>query len=71
MTRSSVEESQRKAARVVGLAYLPAILPALFAGFHVSGGLIAFDNAAETARHIIAHERRFRLGIAATLTSTS
>ena len=32
MTISSVDQSQRKAARVVGLAYLLTIPPAVFAG---------------------------------------
>ncbi len=63
----TADESQRKAARVVGLSYLLALLPAIFAEFFVSDRLIVYDNAAETARNIIAHERLFRLGIAANL----
>jgi hypothetical protein len=61
------DESQRKAARVVGLAYLFALAPALFAEFYVAAQLIVYDNAAETARNIMAHERLFRLGIASNL----
>lgn len=59
----NIDESQRKAARVVGVAYLLAIAPALFAEFYVANELIA-DAAAETAKNILAHERLFRLGIA-------
>ncbi|WP_433970055.1 DUF4386 family protein [Tunturiibacter gelidiferens] len=31
---------------------------------HVRGRLIVANNAAETARNIVAHERLFRIGIA-------
>ena len=58
--------SQRTAARVVGLAYLLALPPAIFAEFGVLGRLVSSD-AAETARNIVAHERLFRLGIASNL----
>jgi hypothetical protein len=63
----SADASQRKAARVVGFAYLFALVPAIFAEFYVSGRLIVYDNAAETARNIMAHERLFRLGVAGNL----
>jgi hypothetical protein len=67
MTISSIDESQRKAANVVGLAYLLALPPAVFAEFYVRGQLIVSNNAAETARNIMAHERLFRLGTASNL----
>ncbi len=67
MAEQGVDESQRKAAKIVGLAYLLAILPALIAEFYVSGQLIVYDNAAATAQNIMAHERLFRLGIASNL----
>ncbi|MBI1748875.1 MAG: DUF4386 domain-containing protein [Acidobacteria bacterium] len=67
MTISTIEESQRKAARVVGFAYLFAMVIAVFAESYVGGQLIVFDNAAETARNIMAHELLFRLGIASSL----
>jgi hypothetical protein len=62
-----ITESQRKAARVVGLAYLLAIVPSVFAEFYVLDRLIVPGNAAETARNIAAHERLFRLGTASNL----
>jgi len=62
-----VDESQRKAARVVGLTYLLALAPAIFAEFYVSGRLVVHGDAAETARNIVAHERLFRLGVASNL----
>jgi hypothetical protein len=67
MTISAIDESQRKAARVVGFTYLFAMVTANFAEFYVRGRLIVADNAATTARNIVAHERLFRLGIASNL----
>ncbi len=68
MTIAAIDESQRKAATVVGCSYLLALPPAIFAEFYVRTHLIAFDNAAQTARNIMAHERLFRLGTASNLT---
>jgi hypothetical protein len=68
MTIATIDESQRKAAKVVGFAYLFALIPAVFAEFYVRGHLIVFDNAAQTALNIVGHERLFRLGIASNLT---
>jgi len=67
MTISTIDESQRKAARVVGFTYLFAMATAVFAEMYVRGTLIVADNAAETARNIMAHERLWRLGIASYL----
>ena len=60
----AIEESQRKAARVVGFAYLFALVTANFAELGVPAKLIVYGNAAQTAANIIAHERLFRLAIA-------
>src|ERR1700730_4760145 len=68
MTIGTIDESQRKASTVVGFSYLLALPPAVFAEFYVRAQLIAFDNAAQTARNIMAHERLFRLGTASNLT---
>jgi hypothetical protein len=68
MTIGALEESRRKAATVVGVAYLFALAPAVFAEFYVRTHLVAFDNVAQTAQNIVAHERLFRLGIASNLT---
>jgi hypothetical protein len=67
MTNSIINESQHTAAKVVGLAYLCALPPAIFAEFYVRGQLIVSDNVAQTALNIVAHERLFRLGIASNL----
>jgi hypothetical protein len=63
-----IDESQRNAARVVGFAYLFALPPAIFAEFYVRAHLIAFGDAAQTARNIATNERLFRLGTASNLT---
>ena len=67
-TIGTTNESQRKAATVVGFTYLFALVPAIFAEFYVRDRLVVFDNAAQTALNIVAHERLFRLGIASNLT---
>ena len=67
MTISAIDESQRKAARVVGFCYLFAMALGVFAVSYVRGHLIVPDNAAQTAWNIMAHERLFRLGIASYL----
>jgi len=63
-----IDDAQRKAAKVVGLAYLIALPPAIFAEFYVRSHLIASGDAAQTARNIMAHARLFRLGTAGNLT---
>src|SRR5947209_19773313 len=68
MTIGVIDESQRKAATVVGFSYLFALPPAIFAEFYVRAHLIVLDNAAQTAQNIMAHERLFRLGTASNLT---
>ena len=68
MTIGAIDESQRKAATVVGFSYLFALPPAIFAEFYVRGHLVAFGNVAQTAQNIMTHGRLFRLGIASNLT---
>src|SRR6266481_1172725 len=68
MTTGTIDESQRKAAKVVGFSYLFALPPAIFAEFYVLGRLLISNNAVDTARNIMAHERLFRLGTASNLT---
>jgi len=67
MTVQTADETQRKAATVVGAAYLGVLIPAVFAEFYVLGRLVVSNNAAQTALNIVAHERLFRLGIASNL----
>jgi uncharacterized protein DUF4386 len=60
----SIDEPQRRAARVVGFCYLFAMAVSLFVELYARGHLVVSDNAAATARNIMEHERLFRLGIA-------
>jgi hypothetical protein len=64
MTINPVDNSQRKAARVAGFAYLLSFATVVFAQFGIHPHLIVAGNAAETARNIIASERLFRTYIA-------
>jgi hypothetical protein len=66
MTIGTIDESQRKAARVVGLAYLITFATVVYVNFGIHDRLIV-ENNAETARNILAHERLFRIGIAGDL----
>ena len=66
MTVSMIAESQRRAARAAGIAYLLAMAASVFAEFYVNGQFVS-ANAAATAANITAHERLFRLGIASNL----
>jgi hypothetical protein len=67
MAISTIDESQRKAARVVGFTYLLTDATAIFAEFFVRSRLIMYNNAAKTAANIMASERLFRLGVATEL----
>jgi hypothetical protein len=64
VTINSIDESQRRAARVVGFVYLFAMAVSMFAELYARGHLIVSGNVAETARNIMEHERLFRLSIA-------
>jgi hypothetical protein len=67
MKGSSVDESQRTAARVAGFAYLITFAIVVYVNFGIHARLITGSSAAETARNIQAHELLFRIGIAADL----
>jgi hypothetical protein len=67
MAISSVDESQRKAARAAGFAYLITFATVVYVNFGIHDRLIVVNNAADTARNIMTHERLFRVGIAGDL----
>jgi Domain of unknown function (DUF4386) len=67
MTINTIDESQRTAARVAGFAYLFTFATVVYVNFGIHERLIVRNNAAETARNILAHERLFRIGIAGDL----
>jgi hypothetical protein len=61
--------SIKKQARIAGLWYLLASIPAPFALIYVPSKLIVFGDATATANHVRASETLLRLGIASELTS--
>jgi len=63
----TIDESQRKAAKVAGIAYLITFATVVYFNFGIHDRLIVANNTAETARSILAHERLFRIGIAGDL----
>ena len=64
MTMSTIDESQRKAARVAGFTCLFVMAIVVFANFGIHARLIVAGDAAATARNIMEHERLFRISIA-------
>jgi hypothetical protein len=62
-----IDESQRKAARVAGFAFLFGIAVVIAANYGIDFRLIVPGNAVDTARNIIAHETLFRINIACNL----
>ena len=60
---STITESQRKAAKVAGLSYLLTFGIVVYVNFAIHDRLISDNNAAETARNILAHEQLFRVGV--------
>jgi hypothetical protein len=67
VTIHTIDEPQRKAARVAGFAFLFAIVIVVLANYGINFRLIVPGNAAETARNIVAHETLFRTNIACNL----
>lgn len=67
MTISTIDQSQRKAAKIAGFTILLAIAIVFFGYFGISTRLIIPGNATETARNIMAHENLFRINIACNL----
>ena len=64
MIISTIDESQRKAAKVAGLTSLSTTAIVVFANFGIAARLIVAGNAADTARNIIAHQTLFGINIA-------
>lgn len=60
---SSVETSQRNAARVAGALYLVITIAAIVAHFYIPSELIVPGDAATTAGNILASQSLFRIGI--------
>ena len=68
MTISSIENSQRTAAKVAGVSFLFSMAIVVFANYVLLNPLLVRGNAAETARNIMAHETQFRVALTCFLT---
>ena len=67
MTMRTIDESQRKAAKVAGLAYLITFAIVVYVNFGIVDPLTVENNATETARNILANEQLFRIGMTGNL----
>ncbi len=67
MIMGPIDDSQRKAAKAAGFAFLISFAIVVFVQFGIHDRLIVAGNPAETARNLMAHERLFRIGIAGDL----
>src|SRR5438128_4881396 len=63
MTTDKIDNSQRAAAKVVGVAGLLAFALVVFGNYVLLGPLVVPRNAVDTARNILAHETQFRLAL--------
>lgn len=64
MTISSIEGSQRRAAKIAGLACLLSFATVTSVNFGIFERLIVDADPGQTARNILAHETLFRVGVA-------
>src|SRR6266850_7120946 len=63
MSTNTIDNSQRTAAKVAGVAGLLAFALVVFGNYVLLGPLIIPRNAADTASNILAHETQFRLAL--------
>ena len=63
MTTDKIDNSQRTAAKVAGVAGLLAFALVVFGNYVLLGPLLVPRNAVDTARNILAHETQFRLAL--------
>jgi len=61
MTVPNIDDSQRTAAKIVGISGLLTVAIVVFANYALYNPLIVTGNATETARNIVAHETQFRI----------
>jgi hypothetical protein len=68
VTISTIDKSQRTAAKVAGFALLFSMVIVVFANYALLNPLLVRGNAVETARNILAHETQFRVAATCFLT---
>jgi len=64
MTTGSVDGSQRKAAKIAGLAYLLSFVTVVLCQFGIFERLFVGADPAQAARNVLAQETLFRVGLA-------
>jgi len=64
MTTNTIDNSQRIAAKVAGIAILFSMVIVVFANYGLLNPLFVRGNVSETARNIMAHETQFRVTVA-------
>ena len=67
MTIHTIDDSQRQAAKVAGFTFLFGIALVIFSNFSINFRYIIPDEAAQTARNIIAHQTLFRVNVVCNL----
>src|SRR5262249_1801078 len=60
---TNIDNSQRTAAKVAGIAGLLAFVLVVFGNYVLLGPLVIPRNAADTARNILAHQTQFRVAL--------
>ena len=68
MTTSNIDNSQRTAAKVAGVAGLLAFVLVVFGNYVLLEPLVIPRNAVDTARNILAHQTQFRFALACFIT---
>src|SRR5229473_1563513 len=63
MTTDMINNSQRTAAKVAGVAGLLAFFLVVFGNYVLLEPLVVARNAADTARNILAHQTQFRVAL--------
>src|SRR5213593_1419318 len=63
MTTTIIDNSQRRAAKVAGVAGLLAFALVVFGNYVLLEPLVVPRNAADTARNILAHQTQFRVAL--------
>src|SRR5467141_2754875 len=63
MTTSTIDNSQRTAAKVAGVAGLLGFVLVVFGNYVLLEPLVIARNAADTARNILAHQTQFRVAL--------
>ena len=68
MTTTSIDNSQRAAAKIAGWSYLLSFVIVVFANYVLLNPLIIPRNAVDTAHKIVAHQTQFRVALTLFLT---